>query len=118
MSGGVQHPVIAIAAMDQATMAMVVIGAVTLLFNLAWRLFATGSASGSVKQRLTAIEQTLQALQADFKKLSDVLVNLADMRGDIRLIDERVSRAENDIHELRHGEGYVLPLRPVPERKP
>lgn len=94
---------------------MVVIGGVTLIINVGWRLFATGLVSGTVKQRLTSIEHTLQALQVDFKKLSEVLVNLSDMRGDIRLIDERVSRAENDIHEIRHGEGFVFPLlKPKP----
>lgn len=96
-------------------MALVVIGGVTLIINVGWRLFATGLVSGTVKQRLTSIELTLHALQADFKKLSEVLVNLSDMRGDIRLIDERVSRAENDIHEIRHGEGFVFPLlKPKP----
>src|SRR4051812_42961370 len=46
-------------------------------------------------------------MQAEIKKLSDILVNLADMRGEIKVINTRVANTEQDVRELRHGEGFV-----------
>lgn len=80
---------------------------VTLLLTVGVRIFAGGRATGSVDQRLRSIETAIVGLQEDFKKLSEVLIALANMRGDLRLVEQRVERLEGDIRELRHFEGFV-----------
>ena len=99
----------------ETALAAIVIGSVTLMFNIGWRIFYGGRGVGGVEARLNSIETTLSSLQAEIKKLSDVLIRMADMRGDIKLLADRVSRSEGDIREIRHGEGFVFPLmRPKP----
>jgi hypothetical protein len=46
-------------------------------------------------------------VQHELKKLSDVLVDLAEMRGDYRVLDQRLLAAEKHIDELRRGAGYI-----------
>jgi hypothetical protein len=52
-------------------------------------------------------------MQAEIKKLGDILVNLADIRGEIRVHDTRITSAEQDIRELRHGDGFVKGSRGI-----
>lgn len=94
------------------TLAVAVCAVVTLGCNVAYRIYTGGRVTGSVGQRLNSIEQTLQALQDEIKKLGEILIKLADMRGEIRSLEGRMDRTEDDIRELRHGEGYVLPIFP------
>lgn len=83
---------------------------VTVALTIGIRLFSGGQLTGSVTARLESIETAIIGLQADFRKLSEVLIELATVRGDIRLTEQRVGRLENDIREMRHGEGFVFPL--------
>lgn len=91
---------------------------VALAVNLISRVFSSGQHNGSVKQRLTSIETAILAMQTDFKELTKVLVDLASLRVEINGISGRMNRIDDDIRELRHGEGFVLPIRPVPDKKP
>ena len=102
-----------------AAFAAIIIGAATLLFHVVVRVFGGGWGAGNVSSRLEAIETTLTALQVDFRKLSEVLVIMANLKGDIDGLGIRITRAEHDIREIRHGEGFVLPLmRPKPSGGP
>jgi hypothetical protein len=47
------------------------------------------------------------AMQSEIRKLSEILINLADIRGEIKVMNARVTMAEQDIRELKHGEGFV-----------
>ncbi len=53
------------------------------------------------------LKKDILGMQGDIKKLGDILVNLADLRGEIKVHDTRITAAEQDIRELRHGEGFV-----------
>jgi hypothetical protein len=88
--------------MTTVTIAAGVSTAATLAANIIARVFSSGQQNGSVKQRLTSIETAILGMQVDFKKLTDVLINQADMQA-------RVTRAEADIRDLRHGRGFVTP---------
>ena len=43
-----------------------------------------------------------ETIQKEIKKLGDILVNLADIRGDIKTLTARVAMAEQDIREMKH----------------
>ena len=43
----------------------------------------------------------------DLKALRNVLVDLANMRGDYRVLDQRLLAVEKHVDELRHGDGFV-----------
>lgn len=103
--------------MTTMTTTAAVSAVVTVLVNIVSRAFSSGQHSGSVKQRLTSIETAIVAMQTDFKELTKVLVDLASLRVELSAMSSRLNRAEDDIRELRHGEGFVLPLRPIPEKK-
>jgi hypothetical protein len=46
-------------------------------------------------------------MQTEIKKLADVLIAQADIRGELRGFSTRLDNAEKDIRELRHGSGFI-----------
>ncbi len=56
----------------------------------------------SLKSGAKALKEDLDSMQAEIKKLGDILVNLADIRGEIRVHDTRITAIEQDIREIRH----------------
>jgi hypothetical protein len=89
--------------MDTA-LALVIVASVTLLFNIGMHLFGGG---WKLSNRLSSIETGMTSMQAEIKKLGDVVAKIADMRGDLRVLDTRVTAAEQDIREMRHGRGFI-----------
>jgi hypothetical protein len=61
----------------------------------------------TLKADVTALKLDLTAMQTEIKKLGEILVNLADIRGEIRVLETRVTASEQDIRELRHGHGLL-----------
>lgn len=64
--------------------------------------------------RLTSIEGSLIIVQLEIKKLTDVLIKLAEMRGDYNLLDQRITASEQRqvvsdrvVDDLRRGRGWV-----------
>jgi hypothetical protein len=100
--------------METAIAGLIVAG-VTLLFNVALHIFGGG---WRLSHRLSSMEITLTAVQEDIRKLGDVLIKMADMRGELRVLDTRVTAAEQDIRELRHGEGFVRGSRGIDKEYP
>ena len=100
--------------MDTAIFAAIVAG-VTLMFNVGMHLFGGG---WKLSNRLTSMETTLISVQADIRRLSDVLIKMADMRGELRVLDTRVTAAEQDIREIRHGDGFVRGARGIDKEYP
>lgn len=91
--------------------------ATTIVATLtAVRLLAGGS--WNLSGRIATIESSVVAIQNEIKRLADVLVSIADMKGDMRVIDTRLSNAEQDIRDLQRGEGMVIPLNKSPYEKP
>lgn len=72
----------------------------------------------SLKEGASNLKSDLREMQAEIKKLSEILVNLANIRGEIRVLDTRVTAAEQDIRELRHGEGFVRGSRGIDREFP
>ena len=86
------------------TIGALVVAAVTLAFNISMHVFGGG---WKLSQKLASLETSVLTIQADLKELAQVLINMADIRGEIKVMDTRVSAIEQDIRELRHGEGFV-----------
>lgn len=99
----------------ETTLAAVIVAGVTLLFNVGLHIFGGG---WRLSNRLSSMEVTLTAVQEDIRKLSDVLIKMADLRGELRVLDTRVIAAEQDIRELRHGDGFVRGLRGIDKEYP
>jgi hypothetical protein len=96
--------------MTDTAYAMLIVAGTTLAFNICLHLFGGG---WKLSSRISSIEVNVAAVQAEIKKLSDVLIKLADMRGEVRVLDTRVTAAEQDIRELRHGQGFVQGRRGI-----
>jgi hypothetical protein len=62
----------------------------------------------SLKIGASVLSDDLLGMQAEIKKLGEILVNIAEVRGEIRVVNTRMTNAEQDIRELRHGQGFIL----------
>ena len=56
----------------------------------------------TLKDGAKALKDDFVAMQSEIKKLSEILINLADIRGDIKTLSTRVAAAEQDIREMRN----------------
>ncbi|QOG20476.1 hypothetical protein [Bradyrhizobium sp. SEMIA] len=72
----------------------------------------------ALKSGARGLKADIAAMQAELKKLSDVLISLADIRGEIKVLDTRLTGAEQDIRELRHGDGFVQGRRGIDRQYP
>lgn len=92
---------------------------------------AIGGGSWHLSGRLTSIEGSLVGVQSEQRRQGDMIERqgrllevLAEVRGDIRVInnriennEKRIANAEQDIRDIQRGEGYVLPLNKSPYEK-
>lgn len=46
-------------------------------------------------------------MQVEIKKLGDILIAQANLRGEIQGMSTRLSMAESDIRDLRKGDGFI-----------
>jgi uncharacterized coiled-coil protein SlyX len=60
-----------------------------------------------LSSRVTKIETGIDGIQSEIRKLVEAVGKMADMRTEIRVLDERLNRSEIDIRELRHGRGFI-----------
>jgi hypothetical protein len=61
----------------------------------------------ALKSDTTGLKVDFTSMQSEIKKLGDILINLADIRGEIKGLTQRVFTSEQDIRELRHGDGFI-----------
>lgn len=57
----------------------------------------------SLRATVDHVKRDMVDMKTEIKKLGDVLIKLA-------VTDTRLTNLEQDIRELKHGEGFVLPL--------
>lgn len=67
----------------------------------------------TLKSDVKTLKRDFVAIQDEIKKLGEILVDLADIRGDIKSLTTRITANEQDIRELRHGDGFVKGPRGV-----
>lgn len=65
-------------------------------------VFAAGGIAALVtlKNKITDITTDLVDMKQEIKKVGDVLIKMA-------VTDQRVTNLEQDVRELRHGDGFV-----------
>lgn len=79
---------------------------VTLLGGGIYVVFKLGRVTERVENMLATQTKELTALKEETKKVSEVLTQIALQKREIEILNERYE-------ELRHGEGFVYPMRPV-----
>lgn len=72
----------------------------------------------SIESNMLGMQTNLTGVQTEIRRIGDVLVSIADVKGELRVLDSRITNAEQDIRDLQHGEGMVLPLNKSPYEKP
>ena len=80
---------------------------VTTGIGFIWAIKASVSV---LESRLTAQDRIIAGVEAELKKLNQVVTDLAVQNQRIGTIEERQERLEKRYEELRHGEGFVLPI--------
>lgn len=53
------------------------------------------------------MKNDLTDLKAEIKKLGEIMIDMADIRGELKVSSNRITACEQDIRELRHGNGFV-----------
>ncbi len=72
----------------------------------------------TLKADVNTLKSDLASMQVEIKKLGDILVNLADIRGEIKVLDSRITATEQDVRELRHGDGFIKGSRGIDREFP
>ena len=60
----------------------------------------------TLRNTVTNLKNDMVDMKAELKKVGEVLIKLA-------VTDTRLTNLENDIRELKHGEGFIFPLGSV-----
>lgn len=63
----------------------------------------------TIKSSVGNMKNDLVDLKAEIKKLGEVMIEMADIRGEIKVGSNRITACEQDIRELRHGRGFITP---------
>ena len=74
-------------------------------------IFVIGAGGISVfenkKNTVASIKREVDSMQIELKKLGEILIAQADMRGEMRVLDTRVLAIEGDIRDMQHGRGFI-----------
>lgn len=74
-------------------------------------IFVIGAGGISVfvtmKNTVASIKREVDSMQTELKKLGEILIAQADMRGEMRVLDTRVLAIEGDIRDMQHGRGFI-----------
>lgn len=97
------------------TTAGIIIAGVTLGFNIFFRLFGGGT---KLSSRLASMETSLISMSKDIQELNKLLISMADMRGEVNGIVIRITRVEEDVRDLRKGDGFIRSSRGVNKEYP
>jgi hypothetical protein len=95
--------------------ALLTLAAAKLLGGGSWKL--SGRIT-SIEGSVNTVKTIMQSMQSEITRMGNILEKIADLKGDIRVLENRVDRAEEDIRELQHGEGMVLPIHKSAYEKP
>lgn len=72
----------------------------------------------TLRNTVANIKDDVAGMQLEIKKLGEILVAQANIRGEIKVIESRMLAAEQDIRELRHGDGFVKGSRGIEREYP
>ncbi len=72
----------------------------------------------TLRNTVANIKDDVAGMQLEIKKLGEILIAQANIRGEIKVIESRMLAAEQDIRELRHGDGFVKGNRGIEREYP
>lgn len=67
----------------------------------------------TLRNTVANIKMQVDGMQTEIKKLGEILIAQADIRGELRGLDKRVAAIEQDIRDLRKGKGFIQGERGV-----
>jgi hypothetical protein len=65
----------------------------------------------TLKNTVAHIKVDVAGMQLEIKKLSEILIAQADIRGELKVLSTRIAATEEDIRNLRKGEGFITGRR-------
>lgn len=60
-----------------------------------------------LNNNVVSLKTEVSGMQDEIKKLGEIMIAQADIRGELKGIGARLTTAEQDIREVRHGDGFV-----------
>lgn len=66
-----------------------------------------------LNNNVVSLKIDVGGMQVEIKKLGDILIAQANLRGELQGITTRLNTAESDIRDLRHGDGFIRGPRGV-----
>ena len=67
----------------------------------------------AVKGDVSTVKENITHIKEELKELRKVLTTQVDHDGRLSRAEKDIATLRDDIKELRHGEGFVFPLKPV-----
>ena len=67
----------------------------------------------TMKGKLAIVEASIGGIKEDLKELRIVITKQVDHDGRISRCEQDIREIRSDIKEIRHGESFVFPLKPV-----
>ena len=67
----------------------------------------------AVKGDVSTVKVNISDIKEELKELRKVLTTQVDHDGRLSRAEKDIATLRDDIKELRHGEGFVFPLKPV-----
>lgn len=61
----------------------------------------------TLKNTVANIKTEVLGMQLEIKKLGEILIAQADIRGELKVLGTRIAASEEDIRGLRKGEGFI-----------
>lgn len=71
-----------------------------------------------LNNNVVSLKTDVGGMQVEIKKLGDILVAQANLRGELQGITTRLGTAESDIRDLRHGDGFIRGPRGLDKEYP
>jgi len=71
-----------------------------------------------LNKNVVELKSDVSGMQTEIKKLGDILVAQANLRGELQGITTRLATAESDIRDLRHGDGFIRGPRGLDKEYP
>lgn len=65
----------------------------------------------TLRNTVANIKNEVAGMQLEIKKLGEILIAQADIRGELKVLDTRISSTEEDVRNLRRGEGWITGRR-------
>jgi hypothetical protein len=66
-----------------------------------------------LNNNVVSLKTEVSGMQDEIKKLGDILIAQADIRSELKGLGTRLTTAEQDIREVKHGDGFVRGTRGI-----